>query len=215
MSRGSEYPDSGRRYEDSGDDVLADVLNGFSLDSRRKRKRKDNPEPERAEQQREQEGPGQEREQGQPSQPEPVERNRPEQQPPPQQPDLPRQQDDEPEPQEQRPASSVRSYTWTGGRTRSSTYEFQLETLVSAQEAPRPGTPIRLEHQSIVDLCRGRPRSVAEVGALLSVPVGVTRVLLADMAELGLITVHQTVSESGSAPNMVLMERVLSGLRRL
>lgn len=206
MSRGSEYPDSGRRYEDSGDDALADVLNGFSLDSRRKRKRKQDPEQERAEQERAAEQ--QRAEQQRAEQPR-GERDWPEQPPP----DLPQQQAQEP--QEQRAASSVRSYTWTGGRTRSSTHEFQLETLVSADEAPRPGAPVRLEHQSIVDLCRGQPRSVAEVGALLSVPVGVARVLLADMAELGLITVHQTVSESGSAPNMVLMERVLSGLRRL
>lgn len=208
MSRGSEFPDSGRRYDDSGDDALADVLNGFSLDSRRRRKRKERPdqqpEQERAEQWGEQDRQDRDREWP----------DEPPRQPPPRRPDLPQQQAPEPEPQEPRAASSVRSYTWTGGRTKS-THEFQLETLVSAGEAPRPGAPVRLEHQSIVDLCRDQPRSVAEVGALLSVPVGVTRVLLADMAELGLITVHQTVSESGSAPNMVLMERVLSGLRRL
>ncbi|MBE9373971.1 DUF742 domain-containing protein [Saccharopolyspora sp. HNM0983] len=182
MSRGSDFSESGRRYEDSGDDALADVLNGFSLDSRRRRKRRERTDEQRPEQQQ------------------------------PQQPDHDQQQ--APEPEEQRAASSVRSYTWTGGRTRS-THELQLETLVSAGETSRPGVPARLEHQSIADLCRDQPRSVAEVGALLSVPVGVTRVLLADMAELGLITVHQTVSESGSAPHMVLMERVLSGLRRL
>ncbi|GAA0512058.1 hypothetical protein GCM10011581_02360 [Saccharopolyspora subtropica] len=110
-------------------------------------------------------------------------------------------------------ASSIRSYTWTGGRTRSN-HKLELETLVSTSENYRPGTALRLEHQSIAELCQ-HPRSVAEVGALLSVPIGVARVLLADMAELGLITVHQTVSESGSAPHMLLMERVLSGLRRL
>ena len=110
-------------------------------------------------------------------------------------------------------ASSIRSYTWTGGRTKSN-YKLELETLVSTSEAYRPGMAVRLEHQSIAELCV-HPRSVAEVGALLSVPIGVARGLLADMAELGLITIHQTVSESGSAPHLVLMERVLSGLRRL
>lgn len=110
-------------------------------------------------------------------------------------------------------ASSVRSYTWTGGRTRT-TVQLELETLVSTSEVYRPTAVVRVEHQSIAELCQ-HPRSVAEVGALLSVPVGVARVLLSDMAELGLITVHHTVSESGGAPNMMLMERVLSGLRRL
>ena len=41
------------------------------------------------------------------------------------------------------------------------------------------------------------------------------RVLLGDMAGLGLVTVHQTASSAGNAPDLALMERVLSGLRRL
>lgn len=110
-------------------------------------------------------------------------------------------------------ASSVRSYAWTGGRTRSN-FTFELETLVSTGEAFRPGPMVRHEHQFIAELCQ-HPRSVAEVGALLGVPVGVVKVLLADMAELGWITVHQTVTDGGSAPHLMLMERVLSGLRRL
>lgn len=110
-------------------------------------------------------------------------------------------------------ASSIRSYTWTGGRTKSN-HTLEMETLVSTSDTYRPGAMVRMEHQSIAEMCQ-HPRSVAEVGALMSVPIGVVRVLLADMAELGLITVHQTVSESGSAPHLMLMERVLSGLRRL
>jgi hypothetical protein len=110
-------------------------------------------------------------------------------------------------------AASIRPYAWTGGRTKSNV-RLELETLVSTSESYRPGLPLRLEHQSIVELCR-HPRSVAEVGALLSVPLGVARVLLADMAEMGVITVHQTVTDGGSEPHLMLMERVLSGLRRL
>ncbi|MHA6802253.1 DUF742 domain-containing protein [Salinifilum ghardaiensis] len=123
------------------------------------------------------------------------------------------QEEQEPSEEEAPAASSVRSYTWTGGRTRTNV-QLELETLVSTSDAYRPSTEVRVEHQSIAELCR-HPRSVAEVGALLSVPIGVARVLLADMAELGLVTVHHTVSDSGSAPHMMLMERVLSGLRRL
>lgn len=39
--------------------------------------------------------------------------------------------------------------------------------------------------------CR-RPVSVAEVAATLSIPLGVARVLLSDMAELGLLHIHGT-----------------------
>jgi hypothetical protein len=57
---------------------------------------------------------------------------------------------------------------------------------------------------------------VAEVAALLAIPLGVARVLLGDMAGLGLVIVHQTASSTGKGgPDLALMERVLSGLRRL
>jgi predicted ArsR family transcriptional regulator len=63
-------------------------------------------------------------------------------------------------------------------------------------------------------LCH-HPRSVAEVAATLSVPLGVARVLLGDMAELGLVTIHDTKPTGDGRPALALMERVLSGLRAL
>ncbi|MEU5849674.1 DUF742 domain-containing protein [Saccharopolyspora shandongensis] len=193
MSRRSEYPRRGRRRDSSGDDSFAHVVNGFTFGSGRKKRKQDEPQEQPAEYYEDQyddrydDGYG-DYDDRQPYPDELVEPEAP-------------------------AASSIRSYTWTGGRTRSN-HKLELETLVSTGEMYQPGAAVRLEHQSIAELCQ-HPRSVAEVGALLSVPIGVARVLLADMAELGLITVHQTVSESGSAPHMVLMERVLSGLRRL
>ncbi|MBB5153744.1 DUF742 domain-containing protein [Saccharopolyspora phatthalungensis] len=196
MSRRSDNPRQGRRRDNSGDDSFAEVVHGFAFGSGRKRKRElyeelDEPPPEEYPEHDDERFDEQYEEYEESYSDDHVESAEP---------DAPA-------------ASSIRSYTWTGGRTRSN-YQLELETLVSTGEVYRPGAPIRLEHQSIAELCQ-HPRSVAEVGALLSVPIGVARVLLADMAELGLITVHQTVSESGSAPHMVLMERVLSGLRRL
>ena len=73
---------------------------------------------------------------------------------------------------------------------------------------------LQLEHRAVAELCE-QTRSVAEVAALLSLPLGVARVVLGDMAGLGVVTVHQTASSTGSAPDLALMERVLSGLRRL
>ncbi|MDT7712081.1 MAG: hypothetical protein QOG46_770 [Pseudonocardiales bacterium] len=70
------------------------------------------------------------------------------------------------------------------------------------------------EHRSVAELCSA-PRSVAEVAALLSLPLGVARVLLADMAEIGLVVVHPNAYSAADTPDMALMERVLSGLRRL
>ncbi len=108
-------------------------------------------------------------------------------------------------------AQAVRPYAWTGGRTRPSR-DLHVETLVSTTQRGRLGSTG--EHRSVVAVC-DRPRSVAEVAAALSVPLGVARVILGDMAELGLITIHKTVAADDDATQLVLMERVLSGLRRL
>ncbi|MGW5648297.1 DUF742 domain-containing protein [Saccharopolyspora sp. NPDC003752] len=197
MSRRSEYPRQGRRRDSSGDDSFAHVVNGFTFGSGRKKRKRDEPQEQPGEYYEDQYDDGYEDQYGD------YGHHDDRQEPYP----------DEPVEPEAPAASSIRSYTWTGGRTRSN-HKLELETLVSTGDMYQQGAAVRLEHQSIAELCQ-HPRSVAEVGALLSVPIGVARVLLADMAELGLITVHQTVSESGSAPHMVLMERVLSGLRRL
>jgi uncharacterized protein DUF742 len=110
--------------------------------------------------------------------------------------------------------AAVRPYTWTRGRTKSGV-DLAIETLVSTSARGRAQvTSLQVEHRAVAELCE-QTRSVAEIAALLSVPLGVARVLLGDMAGLGVVTVHQTASSSGSAPDLALMERVLSGLRRL
>lgn len=111
-------------------------------------------------------------------------------------------------------SSSVRAYAWTGGRTRPNV-ALEVETLVSttAQALDTLAT-LRSEHQSVALLCR-RSISVAEVGALLSLPLGVVRVVLDDMAGLGLIEVHRTLTGPDDRPNLELLDRVRRGLINL
>jgi hypothetical protein len=115
------------------------------------------------------------------------------------------------------PAAMVRPYAWTRGRTRAN-YDLKLETLISTTELGQDETRLlQLEHRSVSALCR-YPLSVAEIAAKLSVPLGVARVVLSDMAEQGLISIHRTFADDDVhdiAAHLVLMERVLSGLRRL
>nr|WP_042188497.1 DUF742 domain-containing protein [Kibdelosporangium sp. MJ126-NF4]CEL18281.1 multi-component regulatory system-6 [Kibdelosporangium sp. MJ126-NF4]CTQ97767.1 multi-component regulatory system-6 [Kibdelosporangium sp. MJ126-NF4] len=108
-------------------------------------------------------------------------------------------------------AASVRAYAWTGGRTHS-VHRLEIETLVttSARALDRMDD-LKGEHQEIAELCR-HSKSVAEVGALLRLPLGVVKVLLGDMAVLGLVIVHESASAS---PDMELLERVLKGLTNL
>jgi hypothetical protein len=108
----------------------------------------------------------------------------------------------------------VRPYTWTRGRTRP-VQDLALETLVSTSDEGRDLTSIcSAEHAPIAELC-AEIRSVAEVAALLAVPLGVARVLLADMIDAGLLHIHRNSTGWGSAPDLPLLERVLDGLYRL
>jgi hypothetical protein len=116
-------------------------------------------------------------------------------------------------PDEEEPAT-VRAYAWTGGRTRSQR-TLEIETLVSTSaRAEELLDTLRSEHQSVAALCR-RSRSVAEVGALMCLPLGVVRVLLDDMAGLGLIDVHHNQVDNAARPDLPFLERVLRGLRNL
>ncbi|RZS34245.1 uncharacterized protein DUF742 [Herbihabitans rhizosphaerae] len=124
-----------------------------------------------------------------------------------------------PEPDESREpavddASIVRPYAWTGGRTKS-TVQLQLETLVTTTDRGRDESSVKhAEHRSVAEICL-QPRSVAEIASMFGVPLGVAKVLVGDMADLGLVTVHRTAADEGATAQLMLMERVLSGLRRL
>ena len=123
---------------------------------------------------------------------------------------------------ERKPAR-VRPYSLTGGRTRFG-HVLLVETFVAALEAPEErreltqgslSTKVMPELQAIVELCR-RMRTVAEIAALLRMPLGVVRVLLSDLADQGKIRVYGTGTGHGTGrPDRALLERVLSGLRRL
>jgi Protein of unknown function (DUF742) len=69
------------------------------------------------------------------------------------------------------------------------------------------------ECQAILGFCRDW-RSVAEISAVLRMPLGVARILIADMAVEGLVRIQQ-LDHVGGRPDVQLLERVLSGLRRL
>ena len=107
----------------------------------------------------------------------------------------------------------VRPYAVTGGRTKPS-YQLQIEAMVSASHyEARDLSVLSPECQSILGYCRDW-RSVAEISAVLRMPLGVARVLIGDMAMEGLVRVHQADHSQGR-PDLNLLERVLSGLRKL
>ncbi|MDA5282660.1 DUF742 domain-containing protein [Streptomyces sp. NPDC054904] len=113
---------------------------------------------------------------------------------------------------DRRPAR-VRPYSLTGGRTRF-TQVLLVETFVAALDTGTAATNDRTpEMRAIVEVCR-RMRTIAEISALLKLPLGVVRVLVSDLADQGRIRVYGTGHGTGR-PERALLERVLSGLRRL
>ncbi|MCP2204615.1 DUF742 domain-containing protein [Lentzea flava] len=116
-------------------------------------------------------------------------------------------QDEEPHHVPARDSALVRPYARTGGRT-AARHDLRLETLLSTDEEHLYRA--NNDQAAMMRLCL-QPRSVAEISALMKIPLGVTRVLLSDLITLGLVAVH----EPGDKPNLALLERVLAGLRRL
>ncbi|MFE9428389.1 DUF742 domain-containing protein [Kitasatospora sp. NPDC006697] len=109
----------------------------------------------------------------------------------------------------------VRPYAMVGGRTRPR-YQLAIEALISTTGNAARSGGLLPEHQRIVQLCQ-EVKSVAEISALTGVPLGVARILVADLAEAGLVAIHQPAAagETGGTPDVTLLERVLSGLRKL
>jgi hypothetical protein len=107
----------------------------------------------------------------------------------------------------------VRPYAVTGGRTKPR-YQLQIEAMVAASHyEARDLSVLSPECQAILGFCRDW-RSVAEISAVLRMPLGVARVLIADLAMEGLVRVHQ-IDHAQGRPDINLLERVLSGLRKL
>lgn len=108
--------------------------------------------------------------------------------------------------------SMVRPYTRTGGRTRS---DLALEALVSTTDHGRAaGGSTTQEYRRICSLCV-ETRSVAEVAALLSIPLGVGKILVEDLASEGMVFIHQPGLVTADRSSMEFLERVLSGIRAL
>lgn len=109
-------------------------------------------------------------------------------------------------------ARVVRPYTLTGGRT-APKVALPVEATLRRQGSGPEG-PIDASLARILEVCDRR--SVAEVSALVSLPIGVARVLLGDLVEQGHVRAQATLTEDSSQDERrELIERTLRGLRTL
>jgi hypothetical protein len=108
-------------------------------------------------------------------------------------------------------ARFVRPYTITAGRTESKV-TLPLEATLRRQRRHGSGTGLSSGAKQVLDICDSR--SVAEVSALVAMPIGVVRVLLGDLIEQGLVQVQATITDGSSNDERIeLIERTLRGLR--
>jgi DNA-binding transcriptional ArsR family regulator len=89
---------------------------------------------------------------------------------------------------------------------------IDLVASVSAVGTPADDSELAPEHLRLLWLCRPRA-TVAELAADLDLPLGVVRILIADLREHGLVSIHQP-SRPGLTDVRILKE-VADALRRL
>jgi predicted Rossmann fold nucleotide-binding protein DprA/Smf involved in DNA uptake len=110
----------------------------------------------------------------------------------------------------------VRPYALTGGRTEPAGEVLDLIAIIvdSGQPAgPVDQLALSPEHRRILKLCQ-QPATVADVASDTGLPVGVIRVLLADLIQQRRIRVMPG-REAGQQPSAQLLREVLHGLRAL
>lgn len=107
-------------------------------------------------------------------------------------------------------ARFVRPYTLTAGRTKASVH-LPLEATLRRLSYDGD-TDLSSAARQVLETCDRR--SVAEVASLVSIPIGVVRVLLSDLVDQGLVQVQDTLTaESPIHDRIALIERTLSALR--
>lgn len=105
----------------------------------------------------------------------------------------------------------IRPYAMTGGRT-TAEQEISLEAQIQAStRASHHLGAYRWEAAKVVDLVQS-PMALIEIAARLQIPIGVARVLVADLLSDGAVVLHVPQKTQSFAS---LLERVLDGVRNL
>ncbi|MDL2076034.1 DUF742 domain-containing protein [Streptomyces sp. GXMU-J15] len=105
----------------------------------------------------------------------------------------------------------VRSYVVTDGRAHPTRNTLDLVTLLIAVDDP-PLDGLNPEKRRVVEVCRPGALSLAEVAGHLSLPVAVTKVLVADLMDSGHIVTRAPIPAARPADARILQE-VLDALR--
>ncbi|HEX5945773.1 MAG TPA: DUF742 domain-containing protein [Acidimicrobiales bacterium] len=113
-------------------------------------------------------------------------------------------------------AGIVRPYLFTGGRTRPNrSTTLPVETMLSSTPLARAtSSTLPAEQRHIVERCV-EPRSLAEVASSLGAPLGVVRVLVADLYTTGLIDVHEAHEPRDPRDDILLLRRLITRIEAI
>lgn len=110
-------------------------------------------------------------------------------------------------------AGVVRPYVLTQGRTRSTSRTLPVEAMVCATPHGRERAAwLPLEQRQIVELC-ATAKAVAEVAAKLGTPLGVVRVLVADLIDGGLMELFHGSPEL--VADVELLQRLIERVKAI
>jgi Protein of unknown function (DUF742) len=107
----------------------------------------------------------------------------------------------------------VRPYALTGGLTRPSGQRFDLLDMVRAvRRAAQDPPQLSPEQAELLQRCQ-MPAPLADLAADLDLPIGVIRILVSDLRERGLVTIHR--AQPAGFNDLKILQEVVDGLRRL
>ncbi len=106
----------------------------------------------------------------------------------------------------------VRPYALTGGLTRPSGQRLDLLDMACAVRQVGQHPMLSPEQAEVLYRCR-IPVPLVELAADLDLPTGVIRILVADLRDRGLVTIHR--AKPAGLSDLKILQEVVNGLRRL
>ena len=106
----------------------------------------------------------------------------------------------------------VRQFAMTQGRTRSHGENLTLDTLVKITPLGQRVMAREIAERSSILRLVASPLSIAEISARIGVHLGISRVLVSDLAADGLVAVSETAT-GDARPDLSTLERLLNDLQ--
>ena len=107
----------------------------------------------------------------------------------------------------------VRPYALTGGLTRPTGPRFDLLDMVGVVRRAGEGMPdLAPEQVEVLQRCQ-IPAPLVDLAADMDLPVGVIRILVSDLRERGLVSIHR--AQPAGLGDLKILQEVVDGLRRI